>query len=73
MFGRGILTYAAKMGFFSIDPDESIIDEVVGYSIAGLGLYWQLSEGFSVPFPLNIILLPASICEYYLLWMINSP
>jgi len=73
MFGRGVLHYASKMGFFSIDPDESIIDEVIGYSVAALGLYWQLSEGFSVPFPLNILLLPASICEYYLLWMVNTP
>lgn len=73
MFAYNVLFYLEKMGWLGhVNVEESIIDEVIGYTIAGLGLYWQLSAGFSVPFPLNIVLLPASVAEWYLLWCIND-
>lgn len=72
MFALNILEYLDKMNIVSINADESILDEVAGYAVAGLGIYWQLSMGFSVPFPLNIFLVPANIAEWALLWLVNS-
>jgi len=31
--------------------------------LALTGLYWQISSGFRVPFPLNVLLLPVTIAE----------
>jgi hypothetical protein len=50
------------------DPDTSYFDEAVAYTLGGLGLAWQLSTGFTLPFPLSLILLPLSIVEWLLRW-----
>lgn len=44
---------------------------LVAYSVAALGIYFQLSLKFSLPFPLNIVLFPFTIVEYLLVWMVN--
>jgi hypothetical protein len=53
------------------DADESIFDEVVGYSIAAVGFIFQVSQGFSLPFPLNLVFLPLSIIEWFLRFQIS--
>lgn len=72
LFSRNVLEYADRMKFASIRADETHLDEVVGYVVGALGLWFQLSNGFALPFPLNVLMLPFSICEYFLMWMINS-
>eukprot|EP01059_Diplonema_ambulator_P033816 TRINITY_DN724_c1_g1_i1.p1 TRINITY_DN724_c1_g1~~TRINITY_DN724_c1_g1_i1.p1 ORF type:complete len:464 (+),score=112.98 TRINITY_DN724_c1_g1_i1:38-1393(+) len=47
--------------------DESI-ETGLGYLLALCGLYCQIYWGFSVPFPLNILVLPLSILESFLLF-----
>jgi hypothetical protein len=37
-----------------------------------VGLYFQLSMGFQVPFPLNVLLFPFSCMEYFLIWTISK-
>lgn len=53
------------------DPDTSYFDEAVAYTLGGLGLAWQLSTGFTLPFPLSLILLPLSIVEWLLRWQVT--
>jgi len=48
------------------DPDESYLDEVIGYAIAAAGFSFQLFNGFQVPFPLDILFLPLTILEWFL-------
>lgn len=72
LFSRNLLTYCEQMGFFRINAEESIVDEVLGYAVAALGVYWQVSSGFQLPFPLNLLLLPATLAEWALLWLVNS-
>lgn len=72
MFSRNILNYLSAMNYVHIDHEKTYLDEVAGYGVALLGLWFQLSLGFSLPFPLNIFLLPFSILEYLLLWAVNS-
>ena len=50
------------------DPQTTYLDEAVGYSLAAVGFAFQLSCGFSLPFPLNIIFLPLEIIEWFLRW-----
>jgi hypothetical protein len=48
------------------------MEKTLGYTMAVLGLYWQFSVGFSLPFPLNILLFPFRMIEYLLVWAINN-
>jgi len=49
---------------------KGYLDEVIGYTLAFLGVYWQISSGYTIFFPLNIVLLPLSIIETFLKWQI---
>jgi len=48
------------------DPDESYLDEGIGYGLAAVGFIFQITNGFNLPFPLNIIFLPLTILEWIL-------
>merc|ERR1711862_86895 len=48
------------------DPDQSYLDEAIAYPLAAVGFYMQVRSGFSVPFPLNFVLLPFSTVEGFL-------
>jgi len=72
MCSRNIMEYLTQMKIYEINHEESILDEIVGYALAALGLWFQLRLGFSVPFPLNVVLFPVTIVEYMLMWFISS-
>ena len=52
--------------------DETHIDEVVGYAVAAAGLGCQLSYGFALAFPLNVVLAPLTAVEWYIRWSITA-
>mmetsp|Transcript_27054 Transcript_27054/g.54183 ORF Transcript_27054/g.54183 Transcript_27054/m.54183 type:complete len:354 (+) Transcript_27054:121-1182(+) len=72
MFSRNIMEYLSEMNYMKINHEESVLDEIVGYGLALVGLYFQLAFGFGLPFPLNILLFPFTIVEYLLIWMVNK-
>jgi len=49
-----------------LDPKASLLDEFIGYSLAAFGAYTQIFSGFSIIFPLNIVLLPLTWIEWFL-------
>eukprot|EP00756_Hemistasia_phaeocysticola_P060125 Hpha_TRINITY_DN3760_c0_g1::TRINITY_DN3760_c0_g1_i1::g.23867::m.23867 len=53
------------------DPDSSYIDELVGYTLAAGGFYYQLHMNFALPFPFNLVLLPLRILESQLQYYIT--
>ena len=61
-----VLAYAVRHKYLS----PSAIDEkgkVFNFFIVGLGclgFWWQFWNGFSLPFPINILLLPVTFAEY---------
>ena len=75
MFSKNLLSYLVDMRIID-DTQYSAylpyVDKLLGYSVALLGLWFQLSYGFSLPFPLNVILFPFTILEYALVWMVNN-
>jgi hypothetical protein len=73
MFSRNLLEYLEEMNILHLKHDSTYLDEIVGFGVALLGLWFQLSFRFKVPFPLNIILFPFSIVEWFLVWMVNAP
>jgi len=72
MFGRGIISYLHNAGWLSYDHEESIIDEIIGWSTAAAGFYVQFQLRFSLPFILNIILWPFTVIEWYIVWTISE-
>jgi len=54
------------------DPNESVLDEIVGFIIAFQGFAFQLSNGFTLPFPFNLLMLPLTIVEWVLRAQISS-
>ena len=48
------------------DADKTYFDEMIGYGLAAAGFYFQLTSGFALPFPLNLVFLPLSIVEWIL-------
>jgi hypothetical protein len=70
MISRNLLQYAKRMEWTTINEEETFIDEIIGYSLAFLGFWFQLANYFNLPFPLNIILFPASFVERFLMWFV---
>lgn len=67
MFVMQSVTIMKKKGYLSPDihADSPQVSLFVGL-IAFMGFYWQLSNGFGVPFPLNILLFPFTVAEWLL-------
>ena len=68
MVSRGMMGYVVAMGWYNIDPDDTIVDEIVGYSLAAYGAYSQFYYQFNIPFPLNVLFWPASLAQNLLIW-----
>lgn len=59
-------------GLIKANHEETVVDEVLSYVFAALGCIFQFSMSFKVPFPLNLVLWPANMAEYYIRWSISQ-
>ena len=50
------------------DPEDSVLDEIVGFVIAAQGLMFQLSHAYELTFPFNVLLSPLTFIE----WLIRT-
>ena len=74
MFADGLISFLEEKGWMEkvpfidqpFDPNESFMDEFVGYSLAAAGFCFQFFNGFTLGFPLNIVFLPLTIIEWFL-------
>ncbi|KAL1527995.1 hypothetical protein AB1Y20_009366 [Prymnesium parvum] len=73
MFARYLMKWANEKQYISIDANSSYLDECVGYSVAFFGFYCQFTWGFGMPFPLNLIMWPFTLVEWYIRWSITTP
>mmetsp|Transcript_56840 Transcript_56840/g.83401 ORF Transcript_56840/g.83401 Transcript_56840/m.83401 type:complete len:375 (+) Transcript_56840:40-1164(+) len=71
MCARALLRYANNMKWLTLNADETMMDEYAGWTLAALGVYFQVSNGMAAPFPLNILFLPVTFCETYLQWLVT--
>jgi len=72
LFSRRFLIFLKNRGWFSSYDEDDYYDEALGWSVAAIGIYFQLSCGFGLPFPLNILLFPVSCLESYLTWVVSN-
>eukprot|EP00931_Biecheleriopsis_adriatica_P010099 TRINITY_DN111197_c0_g1_i1.p1 TRINITY_DN111197_c0_g1~~TRINITY_DN111197_c0_g1_i1.p1 ORF type:complete len:401 (-),score=97.15 TRINITY_DN111197_c0_g1_i1:65-1201(-) len=50
------------------DPEQSYIDEMIGFPLAAAGFYYQFTHNFTLEFPYSLIMLPCTIVEWVLRW-----
>ena len=72
MFSRRILAFLKNKGILTSYSEDDYYDEVLGWIVASIGIYFQLSYGFGIPFPINLLLLPLSWIESYLTWVVSN-
>jgi hypothetical protein len=76
MMARSLYAFclAHKIKLFGLLPDnheDTAIDELLSYLFAGLGFYFQFKMAFDIPFPLNLVLWPFNLVEFYIRWSIE--
>lgn len=81
MFSRACMRMLAKRGvrmFGLVDEEEStFFDELLGYAVAGLGMYSQIETGIDtgfsmrVPFPMSLVTWPFDLAEKWIEWQIT--
>ena len=71
LFSQNILEYLDHMGYYKVDVKATQLDEVLGYAFGGLGLVYQLSSGFGMPWLLRLLMWPFSFLEWWLMWLLN--
>ena len=52
--------------------EDTVADEAASYIFAGAGFYFQFKMRFDAPFPLNLLLFPAEIAEWYIRWAVTE-
>jgi hypothetical protein len=72
MFSRRLLAYCNEKGWTDLKDEDTYLDEIVGWGVAFLGVYFQITFFFSLPFPLNILMSPVSLLESTLIWVISE-
>lgn len=79
MFSRSCIRMLRKRGvrLFGLIPDDCdhcFLDEIVGFTVAGFGLYSQIGGGFDfeIPFPINLVTWPFSLAERWIQWQITK-
>ncbi|KAJ1629255.1 hypothetical protein T492DRAFT_1011988 [Pavlovales sp. CCMP2436] len=58
---------ASKVG----GPDGTLADEAIGYALGVGGFICQLASGFTLTFPLSLLLFPLLTIEYGLTWQLT--
>ena len=71
MCARNLLRYLSAMGYVEINPDETVLDELAGAVLALVGIWSQFSFGYDAPFPLNVIMSPFLILEFFLYCLLS--
>lgn len=68
LFARGVLAYAVRHKYLqasAVDEKGRFFNAFV-FAFGFVGFWSQLMSGFTLPFPLNIVLIPVRLAEWFL-------
>jgi len=79
---KGFLKWADRNGYLKRADglsEEEAIEQIskrkefvlVTSVVAGAGFFWQVTRGFRLPFPLNFVLFPVTILEYFAEYLVS--
>mmetsp|Transcript_23191 Transcript_23191/g.38146 ORF Transcript_23191/g.38146 Transcript_23191/m.38146 type:complete len:321 (+) Transcript_23191:31-993(+) len=71
IFGYGLLHWSARNGYTAPFDEGSPLFAACTTVIGLFGFYWQFSHGFSLPFPLNVLLFPITLLEWILMYLVG--
>jgi len=68
IFSSNLIVFLSTKAGIEIDLDKTMFDEYVGWGMAAIGVYFQLTSlvATSFPFPFNILLMPLDFVEFVL-------
>ena len=72
MASRGAIAWLNRRGITRINTDDSLVDEVLGWTLAAAGFYFQFKLGFTPPWLMSLLLWPLDVAETYIAWSISS-
>jgi len=79
MAAAGLAVYLARRGGAAGDiakkigdgkESRSMVFLVLTSFVAYIGFSWQLGSNFALPFPLNVVLFPLTLAEYFITWFV---
>jgi hypothetical protein len=70
-FTKGLVLFLARNGYSINVTEGSYMFAAIMYSVALVGFYWQVINGFSLIFPLNLILFPFTLGEWIVRYVIS--
>ncbi|CAM9308411.1 unnamed protein product [Chrysoparadoxa australica] len=68
---RSILMFLDERNLLHVKHDETYIDEVLGWALAGCGAYFQIMHNWSLPWYVDLALWPFHFAEWWLKWMVT--
>jgi len=72
MFGKYVVNFLHEKGYLKTDDKDTYMDEVIGWGIALSGFLFQFFTGFRAPFPLNLVLFPVQMIEWFVVGSIST-
>jgi len=69
MFTLGLITYLSRNKIIELDQGSVWFVVLTGIT-AWTGFVWQVQSGFVLPFPLNVLLFPLTVLEWFITWMV---
>lgn len=64
---KALLKHDIRLGGLIVDNHEDTnIDEYASYCFAAVGFLFQIGTGLQLPFPLNLILWPFQMAEWFI-------
>ena len=68
---RALLRWANEKELVRCKDQETMLDEYAGWLLAAVGIYFQVSNWMTAPFPLRLVLFPINACENALQWAVT--
>jgi len=72
LFGKYLVEFLHEKEYIKFTPEQAYLDEVIGWALAAVGLLFQFSLGFQMPFPLNLFLWPIQFVEGFIVWSVAA-
>lgn len=72
MFFRALIKFASQRGWTKINHEDTMLDEYLGWTLAAFGFYFQFTQNFTLPFPMNLLLWPFTALEWFIEWKITG-
>jgi hypothetical protein len=72
MASRRLMKFANNRGWINMKEEDTYADEYLGWVLAAIGVYFQITRFFAIPFPLNMLLWPCDLFESSMRWVIQD-